>query len=63
MSIKLDRGNILIEREQMMSLILTYGLESYINGVPTEPLKFLDDSQTMNSEYVTSNRINGILKS
>lgn len=61
-SIKLDSSNFLIWHEQLLSLIVAYRLESYVDGSQFQPSKFLDFGG-VNPEFLMWIRINGTIKS
>lgn len=54
---KLDRTN-LIWREQMISVIIAYGLESYIDHTIPSPSQFVLGSTQINLVFISCNSMN-----
>ena len=43
LTVKLEDGNFLIWKNQLVNILITNGLESYINSIAIEPTKSLDE--------------------
>ena len=55
-SIKLDRTNYMLWLAQFNPLLKSNDLVAYVDGTKTCPTKFLENTTTLNSEYVTWQR-------
>ncbi|KAM2134371.1 hypothetical protein ACFX1R_004389 [Malus domestica] len=52
-SIKLDRTNYMLWLAQFNPLLKSNDLVAYVDGTKTCPTKFLENTTTLNPEYVT----------
>lgn len=62
-STKLDRTNFLIWHEQIISVIIAYGLENYIDRTQQPPAKLISITSILNYEFIAWNRFNIPIKS
>ena len=63
-TIRLDRGNYLIWKNQLLNVIMANGLDQYIDGSCVCPPQFLDNQQTQpNPAYSTWHKYNCLLMS
>lgn len=45
-----------------MSLLTRYGVDNYVNGEKTKPVKFIKGIEILNPNFVLWTRINGVIK-
>lgn len=61
-SIRLNRQNYLVWKEQLESLFAIYGLQAFVEGLVPQPAKYLPGSSTLNPKFVAWTRLNGLFK-
>ncbi|KAJ9550796.1 hypothetical protein OSB04_014841 [Centaurea solstitialis] len=63
-SVKLDSNNYLIWKNQLLNVVISQGLEGYLDGSKPQPPKFLSiDTTQVNQEYILWGRYNRLIMS
>ena len=64
LTVKLEEGNYILWKNQLLNILIANGLDGYIIGQAVQPSEFLDKSQYVeNLEYVIWVRINQLVMS